>query len=74
MAKPINLPNGRSWNTQTDALAYFKEMLAELLSREPLSTASRCREQSCSFLIKKQYGRRPCADLAVAYTLIQMDD
>ncbi|WP_108523168.1 DUF3223 domain-containing protein [Bradyrhizobium algeriense] len=28
MAKPINLPNGRSWRTQTEALTHFKEMLA----------------------------------------------
>ena len=28
MAKPINLPNGRSWKTQTAALAHFKDMLA----------------------------------------------
>lgn len=28
MAKSINLPNGRSWKTQTEALAHFKQMLA----------------------------------------------
>jgi hypothetical protein len=28
MAKPINLPNGRCWKTQTAALAHFKDMLA----------------------------------------------
>jgi hypothetical protein len=28
MAKPISLPNGRFWKTQTEALAHFKEMLA----------------------------------------------
>lgn len=28
MAKVINLPNGRSWKTQTAALAHFKDMLA----------------------------------------------
>ncbi|MGY4349721.1 hypothetical protein ACVWXM_006214 [Bradyrhizobium sp. GM7.3] len=28
MAKPINFPNGRSWKTQTAALAHFKAMLA----------------------------------------------
>lgn len=27
MAKQINLPNGRSWQTQTAALAHFKDML-----------------------------------------------
>ena len=27
MAKPISLPNGRSWKTQTSALDYFKGML-----------------------------------------------
>ena len=27
MAKTINLPNGRSWKTQTAALAHFKDML-----------------------------------------------
>ncbi|MXP47446.1 DUF3223 domain-containing protein [Altererythrobacter luteolus] len=27
MAKPINLPNGRSWKTQSAALAHFKDML-----------------------------------------------
>jgi hypothetical protein len=27
MLKPINLPNGRSWKTQTEALAHFKAML-----------------------------------------------
>jgi hypothetical protein len=27
MAKSINLPNGRSWKTQTTALAHFKDML-----------------------------------------------
>ena len=30
MAKPINLPNGRSWRTQTAALAHFKDMLRRI--------------------------------------------
>lgn len=28
MAKPINLPNGRSWKSQTAALTHFQDMLA----------------------------------------------
>ena len=27
MAKPVNLPNGRSWKTQTVAFAHYKAML-----------------------------------------------
>lgn len=27
MAKPVQLPNGRHWRTQTEALKHFKEML-----------------------------------------------
>ncbi|MDO9095749.1 MAG: DUF3223 domain-containing protein [Rubrivivax sp.] len=27
MAKPVQLPNGRQWRTQTEALRHFKEML-----------------------------------------------
>lgn len=34
MAKAINLSNGRAWNTQSAALAHFKDMLARYADEE----------------------------------------
>ncbi|WP_213742233.1 DCL family protein [Bradyrhizobium sp. dw_411] len=40
MAKSINLPNGRSWKTQTTALAHFKDMLARHSDNEVVEDRS----------------------------------
>lgn len=40
MAKPINLPNGRSWKTQTAALAHFKAMLARYSDNQDVEDRS----------------------------------
>jgi len=40
MAKPINLPNGRSWKTQTAALAHFKDMLARYSDNQAVEDRS----------------------------------
>ena len=40
MAKPINLPNGRSWSTQTAALSHFKVMLARYSDNQVVENIS----------------------------------
>ena len=40
MAKSIELPNGRSWKTQTAALAHFKEMLHRYVDNETIEDRS----------------------------------
>jgi hypothetical protein len=40
MAKPINLPNGRSWKTQTSALDFFKGMLGRYSDNQVVEDGS----------------------------------
>lgn len=40
MAKPISLPNGRSWKTQGEALSHFKEMLARYADNDVIADRS----------------------------------
>lgn len=38
--KPVNLSNGRQWDTRKEAIAHFKEMLARYKDGERVSDAS----------------------------------